>query len=227
MRESVAYMGSKLPEFIVYLLQMADFKKTIMDIGTGDGRFVYKNAAANPDILYIGIDPSNQMEAYIKKANRKHLKNVRFITASVENLPQEFENSIDEINIILPWGTLLQYTVTADHTILRQIRNLLKQSGILKMVLGYAQETEPNETERLGLPEINGEQIKNVITPQYENSGFMLKSWHPLERRELKNFETTWCKKLAFGKLRPLFYLEFASSAVYSKEEILAWKSEF
>ena len=52
--------------------------KTIIDLGTGDGRFVFKSAQANPNNLYIGIDPSEkQLQAYSKKINTNRLENLR------------------------------------------------------------------------------------------------------------------------------------------------------
>ena len=32
----------------------------IIDIGTGDGRFVYQSARQNPNKFYIGIDPNTR-----------------------------------------------------------------------------------------------------------------------------------------------------------------------
>ena len=88
------------------------FDKTALDIGTGDGRFIYEKAIKNPKNLYIGIDPAeNQLKIYSKKANRKKLQNAIFAIGSIENLPPELLSSIDELYINLPWGTLLEKMV--------------------------------------------------------------------------------------------------------------------
>ncbi|GAG22056.1 unnamed protein product, partial [marine sediment metagenome] len=36
-----------------------------------------------------------------------------------------------------------------------------------------------------------------------------LEKLETLSKEDLKNFESTWCKKLRFGKDRPLFHLLF------------------
>jgi tRNA G46 methylase TrmB len=41
-----------------YSLKNLNFEKNFLDIGTGDGRYVYKSALLNPQSLYIGIDPA-------------------------------------------------------------------------------------------------------------------------------------------------------------------------
>lgn len=62
-----------------------------MDLGTGDGRFVYQSARQNPHRFYLGIDASaNSLEKISEKIHRKPakggLKNALFIQAAVEAL---------------------------------------------------------------------------------------------------------------------------------------------
>src|SRR5262245_25665122 len=82
----------------------------IIDIGTGDGLFVYQSAKRNPDKFYIGIDASAAaLEKISEKIHRKPAKgglpNVLFIQASVEDLPSELDGAADEIHIHFPWGS--------------------------------------------------------------------------------------------------------------------------
>ena len=45
-----------------------NFQKVYLDIGTGDGKFVYKNALEEKYILWVGLDPSQkQLEIFSKK----------------------------------------------------------------------------------------------------------------------------------------------------------------
>jgi len=62
----------------------------VVDIGTGDGRFVYNSARANPSKFYIGIDANAKpLEKISMKATRKIAKgglpNVLFIQAAVRH----------------------------------------------------------------------------------------------------------------------------------------------
>jgi hypothetical protein len=44
----------------------------IIDIGTGDGRFVYRSVRRNPNKFYIGIDPNvRPLEKISEKIHRK------------------------------------------------------------------------------------------------------------------------------------------------------------
>jgi 16S rRNA (adenine(1408)-N(1))-methyltransferase len=184
------------------------FKKTIIDLGTGDGRFVYENASIKPDTLFIGIDPSQtQLKEYSKKALKKKLINVLFVVGSLEIMPEGLNNIADMVYIILPWGTLLKNVVIPNAKTVATLRNLLKPKGTLEIILGYTQENEPTETERLQLPEINKNLVFAQIIPTFETSAFMLEEYRDLNKESLSEFKTTWSKKLSFGKERPLIYI--------------------
>lgn len=186
------------------------YKQVEIDLGTGDGRYVFKNAIKNPNTFYLGIDPSHkQLEIYKKKANRKKIENVEFLVGSLENLPTEYQNKADVVTSILPWGSLLQTLAEPNVENLKKITNLLKPQGILKVVLGYAQETEPTETTRLTLENITEPYIRKTLIPKYQQAKLSPLRITPLTKIELKNIQSTWAKKLAFGKDRPMFYLEF------------------
>jgi 16S rRNA (adenine(1408)-N(1))-methyltransferase len=66
----------------------------VIDIGTGDGRFVSVSAKSNPDKFFIGIDANvKPLEKPSMKATRKPSKgglpNALFVQAAVEELPGE------------------------------------------------------------------------------------------------------------------------------------------
>jgi 16S rRNA (adenine(1408)-N(1))-methyltransferase len=65
-----------------------------LDIGTGDGLFVYRSARSHPTQFFVGIDPNTRpLQKISQKIYRKPAKggapNALFIQASVENLPEE------------------------------------------------------------------------------------------------------------------------------------------
>jgi 16S rRNA (adenine(1408)-N(1))-methyltransferase len=191
--------------------ELKRYVRVEIDIGTGDGRFVYRSALKNPQILYIGIDPSQkQLGIYSKKINRKRLKNALLIAGSAEELPEALTNIANTIYIILPWGSLLRHVAKPNISILKEIAKLMKANGTLEVIFGYAEETEPVETERLDLEAINEAYITDTLLAAYEKAGFKLEAFDKLTKKDLSKFESTWCKKLSFGKERPLFYLKFS-----------------
>ncbi|MBN1162540.1 class I SAM-dependent methyltransferase [Patescibacteria group bacterium] len=190
---------------------MLNFGHVIIDLGTGDGRFVYKHALKNPQNLYIGIDPSEkQLQTYKKKINRKKLKNALFFAGSLEVLPKDFNYIANELHIVLPWGSLLMYIVKPEKEMIEKLSGLIKLGGTLVVVLGYSDKFEPKEVARLEIPEIDETLIDNTISLKFEEFGRLeLKQRSTLKLNELKEIESTWSKKLSFGKNRPIYKLVF------------------
>ncbi|MBD3366062.1 methyltransferase domain-containing protein [candidate division WWE3 bacterium] len=206
-------IGNKLKElskenFKELLAQ--EWEKIEVDLGTGNGRYVYKKALEKPNNLYIGIDPvEKQLRKYSRKAVRKNLENVLFVLASAEMLPEELENTADKLNVLLPWGSLLDHVANFNQEHMQNILAILKSGGDLRLVFGYTEEQEPTETERLNLENLNEAYIKEELIPRYENAGLTLKNFKEMTREDLQELETSWSKKLSFGKPRPMFLLEF------------------
>src|SRR5438045_7021082 len=73
-----------------------------VDLGTGDGRFAYRYAAAHPDRFIIAIDPvAEAMAETSARARRKPERggrpNVLYAVASIERMPPEPDHIANEI----------------------------------------------------------------------------------------------------------------------------------
>lgn len=204
--------GNKQIEISKFELQeiFERYEKTILDIGAGDGRFVFKTAQKEPQKFFVALEPNKeQLEIYSKKTQRKKIVNAIFVLGSIEMFPQELFGEIDTIHINLPWGSLLKEVVSPSRDTVDKFMQILKYNGRLNLLLGYDKEFEPSETSRLKLPEISEDYIQNSLIPFYERTGFSLAENKLLSKIELKEFETTWSKKLAFGANRKIFFLSF------------------
>jgi 16S rRNA (adenine(1408)-N(1))-methyltransferase len=194
-----------------------DFKKLVdgykrleIDLGTGDGRYVFKKAHEDAKTLYLGIDPAaKQLKKYSRKAVRQGVENALFVVGSAEDLPNIPEGRANKLNIILPWGSLLDYVANFDSEIVGKIKKLVKPGGRLRIIFGYAPEREPSETERLNLEKLNETYIKEKLIPLYAENGFELEEYKELDQAELGQIETSWSRKLSYGQPRPMFLLKF------------------
>ena len=190
------------------------YEKVILDLGTGDGRFVFKNALKNKSTLYIGLDPAEkQIQIYSKKSNRRRLKNALYVIGSLENLPDELYSTVDKIFINLPWGTLLEKIVKSNETYIRELSTILKKDGEIEIIFGYLPELEPSETERLDLPVIENESDVLKAFSTFKKI-FEVIEMKRLLKDELEKIETTWAKKLKFGKDRFIYKIVLRKIAV-------------
>lgn len=188
----------------------AKFEQIILDLGCGDGRFVYKGALENKNWFYIGVDPAlKQIAEYNRKATRKKLNNILFVLGSIEQLPKELAYSIDKLYVIFPWGSLLQAIATPSKETTVNLCGLLKPNGNFETIFGYNTELEPSETERLVLNELDEQYIEDKILPIFTNEGLRLKALQKLNSNDLNNLESNWSKKVSTTSKRPFYKLVF------------------
>lgn len=186
------------------------YKKVEIDLGTGDGRYVYKNAKVNHETLFIGIEPiQKQLENYSRKSQKENISNALYILGSIEYFPEELIGIADKLTIILPWGSLLQSITNPNYEKTSLISSILKSNGVCEIILGYSQEHEPTETERLELQNLSEDYLKSTVIPMFGKNNLHLTEIKSLGKSDLKSIESTWSKKLSFGNDRPLYQLKF------------------
>ena len=184
----------------------------IVDIGTGDGRFVYRSARTNPAKFYIGIDaqPKPLQKISMKatrKAGRGGARNVIFLQASVEDLPTELNDTADEIHIHFPWGSLLRAVATADENILRELHRISRRDCLLEVVIGIDQERDRKQIQQLGLPCLSADYVDKTLTPRYEAVGFKIRERGILPRSDWSQLHSSWARRLQSNDRREVVYL--------------------
>lgn len=188
-----------------------EFHRVHIDIGTGDGRYVYEMALTHPEELFVGIEPAiSQTKEYQSKINRNRLTNCLLVQGSLDALPQELEHSANTITILLPWGSLLQKVITADSGFIGALRFLSnpKTKVDLVMLFGYSQDSEPSEVQRLGLETLTDQYMSQDYLQKLTENGISIVKCRKLSKNDLFTFPTTWSKKLKFGQDRPLYYCQ-------------------
>ena len=184
----------------------------ILDIGTGDGRFVYQMARSNPDKLYIGIDASS--EALVKVSektfrNPKHggAKNAVFLQARVETLPEELNQIADEVHIHFPWGSLLAAVLKPDQAVLQSLRRICKTGALVEMITSIDPSRDLSELQRLGIGEVQDDHVECVLRQAYELAGFKITEHAMLPPEKWPTLCTSWAAKLKSSGTRHVRYL--------------------
>ena len=186
----------------------------VIDIGTGDGRFVSAAARKNPNKFFVGIDANvKPLKKPSMKATRKParggLPNALFVQAAIEDLPKELNGSADEIHIHFPWGSLLKSVACGDTLVLSSLRRIAAVDCLLEIVIGVDPQRDRAEIMRLAIPEITPDFIRQVLRQKYLDAGFELLDHRQLEAAEWSQLETSWAKRLGVNKQRKVACLLF------------------
>jgi 16S rRNA (adenine(1408)-N(1))-methyltransferase len=148
-----------------------------IDLGTGDGKFVYRTAKQDPETFCIGVDPAAEnLREISHKARRKParggLPNVLFVVASIESMPEELNGLADRVTVNYPWGSLLELFVTAAQSGLEAIARLGKPGAEVTVLLNASVFEDAAYMERLGLPEFDLSIAEKKLKPGMEKAGF-------------------------------------------------------
>lgn len=184
----------------------------VIDIGTGDGHFVYRLARQNPKKFFIGVDASPRpLEKISEKIHRSPAKgglpNVLFIQAAVEELPPELDGVADEVHIHFPWGSLLRAVAAGDEKVLQSLRKVCSQEALLEIIIGLDAERDRTEIERLGLGPLSIEFIDAELGGRYQAAGFEIVERGVLPSSEWPRLETSWAKRLGGSEGREVIYI--------------------
>jgi 16S rRNA (adenine(1408)-N(1))-methyltransferase len=184
----------------------------VIDIGTGDGLYVYQSARRNPRKFYIGVDASPRpLEKVSEKIHRKPAKgglpNALFVQAAVEDLPAELDGVADEVHIHFPWGSLLRAVATGERTVLQNLRRICSSDALLEVIFGLDPDRDRTEIERLGLESLSIAAIDSALTPRYREAGFEVIERGFLPEESWPRLHSSWAKRLRGNAGRSVFYI--------------------
>lgn len=187
-------------------------KGIVIDIGTGDGLFVYQSARQNPNKFFIGIDANpRQLEKVSEKIHRKPAKggllNVLFVQSAVEDLPSELDGVADEVHVHFPWGSLLGAMATGDSVVLANLRRVCARGALLEVIVGLDPERDRAEMERLGLHAPSISDVDSILADRYREAGFEMIERGVLSEAEWHKLQTSWAKRLRGNVNRSVFYI--------------------
>ena len=208
MANSLTAVFGKKTQKIDRLPELVEYEKVIVDLGTGDGRFVYEGAKKFSQFYYVGIDTlAKTMEEFSGRAIREKLHNALFVVGNAESFLLGINYAVDDVFINFPWGSLLRLCVEPSELFLQELKRVLKVGGKVVMVFGYSEDFEQKEVERLALPSITLESLKEKTAQKYIGNGFRLCGVEELSKNEVYEIGSTWGRKLKFGRDRPVFKL--------------------
>jgi len=180
-------------------------KGVVVDLGTGDGRYAFRYAQANPRTLVIGIDAiADNLKEVSHRADRSPrrggLPNLLFVRASAEDVPGELRGVADEIHVLLPWGRLLVGCLLAEDLIMYGLTSLAGPGARLRLVFNAEIWADSTPKELAHLPRLTRSYVEETMVPAYRRFGIELERSRLMDEAEVDELGTTWAKKLSDGR---------------------------
>lgn len=140
-----------------------------------------------------------------KPAKKGGLSNLLFVVASADALPDALDGLISDFTIWFPWGSLLKAAVTADEQFLAGLKRLASKDARLHVLFSLEPEIEKKILDELSINSLNAESL-DKLKAAYARHGIRI-NWRMVPQADLKTFPSTWAKKLAYGRPRPVVEL--------------------
>jgi hypothetical protein len=192
----------ELDELIARLAERPD---VLIDLGTGDGRFVLHTARAHPARYVVGIDACRDN---LYEASRRAPANALFLIANICSMPAGLAGLASAITVNFPWGTLLAGLLEVGSPLLASLARLARPGATLEIRLNGGALAEAGYSLAAG-----GERVRRHV----RLAGFHMAAPQPLAEDDLRAYPTTWAKRLAFGRDPRALYL--AGRYCYHSEE--------
>lgn len=183
-----------------------------LDIGTGDGLFVYRSARCNPTRFFVGIDPNTRpLQKVSQKIYRRSAKggapNALFIQASVDDLPQELNGIANEVHVHFPWGSLLRAVELGELNALKGIRRVCASTAVLKLTIGLDENRDSAEIQRLGLQPLSPDFLSGQLHERYLAAGLEIIEHTSIAPVDWPGLGTSWAKRLQDRHTRQITFL--------------------
>ena len=190
---------------VAFRRMIAPYRRVALDLGTGDGRYVYRQAQAHPATFYIGVDATREnLDEYSakigKKPSRGGLPNVLYVLAAAEALPPELDGLADPITINFPWGSLMSGLIRGDARLLASIARAARPGAVLDIYLNTAVFQDPIPLDVQGLPELTLDYISQELVPRYKTAGILIEQAGLVGKEGMAAIPSLWARRLAFGK---------------------------
>jgi 16S rRNA (adenine(1408)-N(1))-methyltransferase len=163
----------------------------LVDVGTGDGRFVRSAALADPGVFAIGLDACREP---LWRAARTAPPNALYVIANALALPRELDGRATHLTINFPWGSLLAGLLEGDPALPALPARLAasaRPGAALDVRLNAGALAEAGRTLEDG-----GAAVRAAL----QRAGFALRPPVALGPGDLRACPTTWAHRLAFGR---------------------------
>ena len=168
--------------------QLTNYNRITLDLGTGDGKFAFHYAQTFPSHFVIGVDSCREN---LRENSRMKLPNALFIIASAQDLPNELNGLVSHITINFPWGSLLESLLTGDCMLTHRLELISRSTASIDIRLNGGALAEQGCTLEAGAAQI----YNNLI-----HAGWRVKTPVMINAQTLREFPSTWAKRLAFGR---------------------------
>ena len=166
----------------------AGYRDILIDIGTGDGRWVRHVARTRPGWFALGVDACREG---LRDASRAAPPNALYVIANALALPPELHGLATALTLNFPWGSLLAGLLAGEAALLDGLRAVARPGAILEVRLNSGALVEAGWPLEAGAGRVCG---------ALRVAGFAVARPVALDAAALRGCPSTWARRLAHGR---------------------------
>lgn len=168
--------------------QAAGYEEVLLDLGTGDGRYVVSAARHTPALLAIGLDACREG---LVDVSRRAPANALFVRENALSLPPGLSRLATRVTLNFPWGSLLHALIEGDPVLMERLAAMGRPGAALEIRLNGG---------ALSAAGWSLEDAVERLWPALHAGGLRVMAMSYLDALALRRMPSTWAKRLAFGR---------------------------
>jgi 16S rRNA (adenine(1408)-N(1))-methyltransferase len=179
----------------------------IVDLGAGEGGGAVRAARSDAQTLVLAVDADAAAMARpsrlaARPPRKGGLPNLVFLAGAAEELCPLLPGRVDELRIVLPWGSLLRAAVRAEPWFVDLMRTVLRPGGRVVLLVSVT------ERERsTGLRALDDAAVQE-LAGAYRGAGFGVCTARPATRDDVDALGSAWAHRLGVPDRRQAWRLE-------------------
>jgi 16S rRNA (adenine(1408)-N(1))-methyltransferase len=190
------------------------FERIAVDVGCGDGKYALGLAQRDSTRLVIGIDAeTTRLERTVASTRKRRLTNLVFLHWSLDARLPVLASRIDEIHVVMPWGSLLDAVLGGNDAVLAHVLELGRRDASYQAVVNCRPWDAPASVDtKLASTPVPTEATLHELPQLYEKHGWRLEHrW--LDEHEARAIGSSWVSRVIAARRAMLLRLSAVRDA--------------
>lgn len=191
------------------------FERVAVDVGCGDGKYALRLAQRDPDRLVVGIDPeTTRLERTLATARKRRLANLLFLGWSMDASLPVLVHAVDEIHVVMPWGSLLDGVLGGNDAVLSHVLELGRRGATYDAMVNCRPWDAPESVDaKLASTPVPTEETLVKLAEVYAQHGWRLDEPHWLDEGEARAVGSSWVSRVISARRAMLLRLPAVKDA--------------
>jgi 16S rRNA (adenine(1408)-N(1))-methyltransferase len=185
------------------------FERAVADVGCGDGKYALRLAQREPERLVVGIDSeTTRLDRTLATVRKRRIANLLFLAWSMEMPLPALIQRVDEIHVVMPWGSLLDGVLGGHEAVLTNVLALGKPGAAFAAIVNCRPWDAPASVDStLASTPIPTEETLQKLPELYETHGWRFDEPRWLTEDEARAIGSSWVSRVISSRRAMLLQL--------------------